>query len=148
MAFICQQHRKKYENLGDQDLINYWFHWMQGSETPYQNKEWKNALPFVGGAFDLATMLIKRNPDAPLILNLMSLSAIYASNILHHMDREEESDQVILYTQELFLEEKPATLNDSKYFKTLCDESAHNDFVKSHLNMHLYQREYISESLH
>lgn len=148
MAFICQHHRKKYENLADQDLINYWFHWMQGSEKPYQKREWKDALPFVGGAFDLATMLIKRNPEAPLVLNLMSLSAIYVSNILHHMDREEESDQVILYTQSLLAEKTFDAQSGSGHFHTLCDESAHTDFVKSHLNMHLYQREYMSAALH
>ena len=146
MGFLCAHHRHLIEEQDEQAIIKTWFQWMERAENPYNEKDWQQALPLIGGAFDLAAVLIKRLDDQPMINTMLCLSAIFSSNVLHHMRREEESDRVILYTQALLAEQPKREVGELN--QVVADEESHDTFVQHHLNLSLHQRHYQSQVLH
>jgi hypothetical protein len=146
MGFLCAHHRHSIEEQDEQTLIKTWFQWMEQAESHYFHRDWQQALPLMGGAFDLATILIKRLDDETMVNTMLCLSAIFSSNVLHHMQREEEADRVILYTQALLAEQPVPEVKELTH--VVADEDCHGTFVQHHLNVSLHQRHYQSPVLH
>ncbi|MGY8870732.1 MAG: hypothetical protein ACKVJE_09855 [Pseudomonadales bacterium] len=152
MQFICPKHRSQYASATENELINYCFHWMQESEKHYKNREWAKVLPYVGSAYDIANMLMERGSHNRLPSSLMMLSAMYLSNVFHHMDREEDADMVLIFAYNHLAKNKLAkqvrTDKTLDYAEYLMDEPSHGHILQSQLNMEMHQRSYDSQLLH
>ncbi|WP_293268474.1 hypothetical protein [Neptunomonas sp.] len=152
MQFICPKHRSQYASATENELINYCFHWMQESEKHYKDREWEKVLPYVGSAYDIANMLIERGGFNRLSLSLMMLSAMYLSNVFHHMGREEDADMVLIFAYNCLvknkLTEQIKTNQALDYAEQLMDEPSHGHVLHSQLNMKLHQRSYQTHALH
>lgn len=145
MEFICSNHRRKYLSLPDNELIYFCLHWMQLSETPYTERNWQQALPYIGSAYDLASMLVERDHTLGLHQQLLALSAIYLSNIFHHMGREEEADTILLYTHSQL--GNTSTSLDC-WQAELLNENVHSELLENHLNVKLLARDYSHHAVH
>lgn len=148
MSFICAQHRKKYADLPDNELINFWFYWMQQSEVHYRQKAWESALPYIGSAFDLAVILLERRSQLHIDTNLLLASAVYLSNVFHQMAREEEADMVLLYSHSLLSKCSQRATEKDQWTEQLMDERCHAGFLAQHLNVQLFSRNYPGYALH
>lgn len=84
MRFLCGLHRQRMARLGGADIVRQWFEWMSTGGLYYALSDWRQSVPPIGCAFDLAAEALfgRRLPVAEAATKL-TLSTIYLADALH-----------------------------------------------------------------
>ncbi len=96
MYFLCPQHRQKMLCLSESEMSAYWLDWMWNAAQYYESGTWEEGIPFAGCALDLtASALCRKDLDRVNLSTLVTLSAIYTTNMLTHRQEFEKAQQIL-----------------------------------------------------
>ena len=147
MRFLCQTHLDSYADKPDEALTSTWVDWMYTGGLYYGARKWRKAVPFVGCAFDLAKLRLKRCDTMNIeAVTQLSLSAVYLSNIFEHLGVSSEACNI----RQLALEaienisiafEGCDRITWSSCKRNLWNAANDRDFVLRHLNVPFYMPE-------
>lgn len=139
MFFLCPTHRRQLATLSDTEHEALWLRWLNQAGLHYGFHQWRDALPYIGCAYDLSEDALWRSPadkTSPLLRFL--LSSLYLINTCHHLGDQRRLAQVrhqsAAYLRQIEADKDLCRLANV-YQTVLRDPSRHADFFKDHLNL-------------
>ncbi|MBY8965688.1 hypothetical protein KHP57_08200 [Algiphilus sp. NNCM1] len=90
MHFLCPTHRNALLTESSETITATWFDWMANAGSHYELRRWREAIPYVGCAFDLLAAALRDGiVDPRLGVTKVTLSGIYlAESFTQYGDRE------------------------------------------------------------
>lgn len=135
MFFLCPTHRRQLATLSSDDLEVLWLRWLNHAGLHYGFHQWREALPYIGCAYDLAEdALWRASSHIDAALRRFVLSGIYLINTCEHLgDRRRQSH--VLRQSDAYLEHLGNHQQAKTYRKLLLTPASHAHFFSDHLNL-------------
>lgn len=96
MDFLCAHHRERLQQADETELANYCVRWLSYGRCHREQNQSREALAYVGSAFDVASILMRRFPDSDsLVPILLTLATINLAFQLRECGRREHGERVI-----------------------------------------------------
>lgn len=135
MFFLCPTHRHQLAALSSDDLEALWLRWLNQAGLHYGFHQWREALPYIGCAYDLAEDRLWRSTSAQEASRLrFVLSSIYLINTCQHLGDWRRLNRV-LRQSDAFLAHLGSDPDVRRYRSLLLNPSRHAPFFSDHLNL-------------